>query len=267
MLGEFATSGLRAPRAAVAVQRALPRRRCSSAAEGGSLLTGIGGDEALGSSRWARSDGGRSGAERPRARDLPRVALLCAPWPVRRAIIAPPRSGALPVAPSRRRPARSYGRGRRIRRREPRALGLRLRAPPDREPLAEDGPREPRSARGRRRRPSPTPSSTRVSSPRSPPRAAAVGWTDRSDAMRALFDGVAARSQLLVALEQGALRRRLLGRPTAAAFARTWDGEAADPEVVDARVLRRVWVEARAGRAHVSPDAGGVARAPTRGRD
>jgi len=42
-------------------------------AEGGCLLTGIGGDEVMGSSRWARGVAVITGSELPRPRDLPRL--------------------------------------------------------------------------------------------------------------------------------------------------------------------------------------------------
>lgn len=53
------------------------------AARGGALLTGIGGDEALGGSRWARASSVLSGRARPRPRDALRIALALAPPPVR----------------------------------------------------------------------------------------------------------------------------------------------------------------------------------------
>ena len=49
------------------------------AARGGSLITGIGGDEVLGGSRWARAAAVLSGRARPRPRDVPRIALALAP--------------------------------------------------------------------------------------------------------------------------------------------------------------------------------------------
>lgn len=53
------------------------------AARGGALLTGIGGDETLGGSRWARAYSVLSGRARPRPRDALRVALALAPPSVR----------------------------------------------------------------------------------------------------------------------------------------------------------------------------------------
>jgi hypothetical protein len=58
------------------------------AAEGGTLLTGIGGDELFGSSRWARAASVLLLRESPRPRDLMRIALLASPRPLRRATLA-----------------------------------------------------------------------------------------------------------------------------------------------------------------------------------
>lgn len=57
------------------------------AARGGSLLTGIGGDEIFGDSRWARARAVLSGAERPHPRDALRVALALAPRGLRARVL------------------------------------------------------------------------------------------------------------------------------------------------------------------------------------
>ena len=49
------------------------------AARGGSLITGIGGDEVFGGSRWARAAAVLSGQSWPRPRDASRIALALAP--------------------------------------------------------------------------------------------------------------------------------------------------------------------------------------------
>ena len=49
------------------------------AARGGSLITGIGGDEVFGGSRWSRATAVLSGRARPRPRDVLRIALALAP--------------------------------------------------------------------------------------------------------------------------------------------------------------------------------------------
>lgn len=55
---------------------------------GGSLLTGVGGDEALSIPRWARAAAVLSGHARPRPRDLLAVGLAASPQAVRRAVLA-----------------------------------------------------------------------------------------------------------------------------------------------------------------------------------
>jgi asparagine synthase (glutamine-hydrolysing) len=57
------------------------------AARGGSLLTGIGGDEVFGESRWLRANLVLGGRARPRPRDVLAVALALAPPIVRRAAL------------------------------------------------------------------------------------------------------------------------------------------------------------------------------------
>ncbi len=57
------------------------------AARGGTLLTGIGGDEQLGESRFSRANDVLAGRARPRARDLLRVGFALAPGSVRAAVL------------------------------------------------------------------------------------------------------------------------------------------------------------------------------------
>jgi asparagine synthase (glutamine-hydrolysing) len=57
------------------------------AAAGGSLLTGIGGDEILSPSSWARERAVLTGRARPELRDVLRVGFLAAPPSVRRAVL------------------------------------------------------------------------------------------------------------------------------------------------------------------------------------
>ncbi len=59
------------------------------AARGGSLLTGLGGDELLGETHWARAAIVLAGRERPTVRDAPRIALAAAPRWLRRRVLAP----------------------------------------------------------------------------------------------------------------------------------------------------------------------------------
>ena len=56
-------------------------------ARGGTLLTGVGGDELLGTSQWARAEAVLSGAARPRPRDIARVGLALAPHRLRRRVL------------------------------------------------------------------------------------------------------------------------------------------------------------------------------------
>ena len=56
-------------------------------ARGGTLLTGIGGDELLGASHWARAASVLSGAMRPQIRDIGRIGLAVAPSAIRRAAL------------------------------------------------------------------------------------------------------------------------------------------------------------------------------------
>ena len=57
------------------------------AARGGSLLTGIGGDEALGESRWVRANQVLGGRVLPRPRDVLTVALALSPQWLRRPVL------------------------------------------------------------------------------------------------------------------------------------------------------------------------------------
>lgn len=57
------------------------------AAAGGSLLTGIGGDETLSPSSWERTRAVLSARVRPQRRDVLRVGFLAAPPPLRRAVL------------------------------------------------------------------------------------------------------------------------------------------------------------------------------------
>ena len=57
------------------------------AAAGGSVLTGVGGDEAFSASSWARALAVLGGRARPVPRDVLRIGLALAPEPVKRAVI------------------------------------------------------------------------------------------------------------------------------------------------------------------------------------
>jgi asparagine synthase (glutamine-hydrolysing) len=52
-------------------------------AAGGSLLTGVGGDELFGTEQWWAARAVLAGRRRPRVRDVRTVGLAASPWPVR----------------------------------------------------------------------------------------------------------------------------------------------------------------------------------------
>jgi asparagine synthase (glutamine-hydrolysing) len=56
-------------------------------ARGGTLLTGVGGDELLGTSHWARAASVLSGATWPGWRDVPRTVVAVAPHTLRKAVL------------------------------------------------------------------------------------------------------------------------------------------------------------------------------------
>lgn len=57
-------------------------------ASGGAVLTGVGGDEALGAPRWARAAAVLSGRTRPKPRDLLALSLAASPPAVRRTVLS-----------------------------------------------------------------------------------------------------------------------------------------------------------------------------------
>lgn len=207
------------------------------AASGGSLLTGIGGDEVLGDSRWARATAVLSGIERPLLRDAPRIALLISPPPLRRAVLArrPPVRFPWLTDEGQREFARRWAadQGSEPFRLAPRLTHLqRLRmlrvGLHSLDLLAADA-------------------GAAIGHPLATPEfgqavAAATGWRgfeDRTLAMRALFPGV---------LPPQLLSRRTKARFDGAfwgahsrALAAAWNGEGADPSVVDPEVLRSIW--------------------------
>jgi asparagine synthase (glutamine-hydrolysing) len=56
-------------------------------AAGGTLLTGVGGDDVFGTTRWSRAAAVVAGQARPEPRDTLRIGLAWAPRPVRRAVL------------------------------------------------------------------------------------------------------------------------------------------------------------------------------------
>jgi asparagine synthase (glutamine-hydrolysing) len=67
-------------------------------ARGGTLLTGVGGDELLGMSHWARAASILSRTVRPSRRDLPRLTAALAPSPLRRVALRRRYAGERPFA-------------------------------------------------------------------------------------------------------------------------------------------------------------------------
>jgi asparagine synthetase B (glutamine-hydrolysing) len=65
-------------------------------ATGGSLITGVGGDEALGMPRWGRAAAVLAGRVRPRPRDVLAVGLAASPPALRRAVLARREPSLLP---------------------------------------------------------------------------------------------------------------------------------------------------------------------------
>lgn len=207
------------------------------AAAGGSLLTGIGGDEAFGSPRWSRAARVLTGRARPRPRDAARVALLAAPRPLRRTVLARRLPAPFPwlTADARRelahlwaadeaaQPLRPRPRLQRFLRLRALRLGLRSL-----DLLAAD-------AGARIAHPLASGGFCAALAANSSP----LGFPDRATAVRELF-GELLPPQLLArrtkARFEGAFWRRY-SREVAAA----WDGEAADPALVDRAALRSLW--------------------------
>jgi asparagine synthase (glutamine-hydrolysing) len=206
-------------------------------ARGGSLLTGIGGDEVFGTSRWARAASVLGLRQSPEPRDAPRIALFASPHVVRRHFLARRFPADFPwltrdarVELARRwgadaasEPARLGPRIEWLYRRRwleagVRSLGLLARDANAAiaHPLLSSGFGGALAAACRRRR-----------------------FDDRTATMRALFGEV--------------LPPELLTRPTKACFdaafwgahsrrqATVWRGEAVDPDVVDADALEAEW--------------------------
>ena len=208
-------------------------------ARGGTLLTGIGGDEALGSSRWARPIAVLRGKQRPEPRDLLRVGLLYAPRAIRRAVIA--RRCPEPFPWLTEHAARALvGDWAADRAREPRSLRARLRRLPDRRAIREGVASLDLLAAD---------AGTSVGHPlldRAFLGAVAAagdgaGWQDRSLAMRALFDGVLP-TPLLERTSKARFDGVFFGSRSRN-FADGWDEDPPDIQVVDRQALTRTWAE------------------------
>jgi asparagine synthase (glutamine-hydrolysing) len=209
-------------------------------AAGGALLTGVGGDDVFGATRWSRAAAVVAGQARPEPRDALRIGLAWAPGPVRRAVLR--RRIAVPfpwLRPAAERAvndalaADAAGEPLRWRARFSWRLSLRyvhvgtaslelLAADAGAEiahPLADQGfadalARLPRSGR----------------------------YRTRDEAMRTLFPELLP-PDLLARRDKAAFGQVAWGAHSRA-FAAAWDGSGLDPELVDRDALRAAWPDA-----------------------
>jgi asparagine synthase (glutamine-hydrolysing) len=208
------------------------------AAAGGSLLTGIGGDELFAPSRWSRALAVLERRARPRLSDLPHLAHVCSPRPVRHAVHrwrhTPPtavwlrtaardevRRSLLAEAASE--PLRWRGRIRRL-------AGLRYAAVGERSLTALAGDWAVRIEH-------PFRNLEFLGAVAALPRA--DRFTSRTDGMRRLFGGILPPE--LLARPTKAEFGHVLWSGSARALAKRWQGEGVDTELVDPDVLRAVW--------------------------
>lgn len=208
-------------------------------ATGGSLLTGIGGDELFGVPRFARAYDVVSGRIRPRPRDLMRVALWASPLPLRRALIARRMPVKLPwlrpaahahfarlwAADQAAEPARLAPRVRRLQAGRPFRVGL---ASLDR--LAQD-------AGASIAHPLADPGFGLAVAAAAPGR----GFEWRGAAIRELFSDLLP-VELLSRTTKACFDSAFWG-PNSRAFALSWDGEGVDPSVVDVERMRTIWAQ------------------------
>jgi asparagine synthase (glutamine-hydrolysing) len=209
------------------------------AAAGGSLLTGIGGDELFGEPRFGRALDVLSGRARPRPRDLVRVALWASPRPLRRALIARRLPAELPwLRPAAMReftrlwaaseagePARLAPRARRLQASRAFRIGFRTL-----DLLAGD-------AGARMHHPLASPAFAAAVAHVAPAR----GFAWRGAAIRELFGDVLPE-RVAVRTTKVCFDGAFWG-PRSRAFAASWDGSGVDPEIVDVPRLRAIWSE------------------------
>ena len=213
---------------------ALPVTR---AAAGGSMLTGLGGDEALGAARWARVDALLSGRERPRPRDVLRIGLALAPQPLRAVVLRRRLGASFPwlVPDAEKRVLAAWAReGASEPFRWERRFGwlqtLRyLRT--TQQSLATIGRRD----------------GVLVVHPFAGPEFGSAlaqlppgrRFSTRSEAMRALFSDLLPEA-VLTRVSKASFDEAFFNRYSRA-FASRWNGESADPTLVDTDRLRAVW--------------------------
>jgi asparagine synthase len=226
-------------------------------ASGGAVLTGVGGDEALGAPRWARAAAVLSGRARPKPRDLLALSLAASPPAVRRTVLSRREPVILPwlrpeaqeemwalwTADVASEPLRWQHRAASCRRRRYVQVGLRsldLLAAQQR---------------------------VEMHSPFVDARFAATlaalpseqRFLTRAAAMRELFQDL---------LPADVLTRRTKSHFDFAfwsthsrRFAETWDGEGADPSLVDHDLLRAEWAKPRPdGRSYLLLQSAALAR-------
>jgi asparagine synthetase B (glutamine-hydrolysing) len=205
---------------------------------GGSLLTGVGGDEAFSSSQWLRAQLVLSGGVRPAPRDVLRVGFALSPASIRTLVMrrrlprgvlswlrpearqAVARLWAAEVAGEPLRWAPRLRWLRRLRHFEVGARSLDRLGQTDgievRNPLCEPGFLAALAALPRRRR-----------------------FRYRTDAMRALF-GDLLPDAALARITKASFDTAFWNRQSRE-FARTWEGEGVDAQLVDHERLRRIW--------------------------
>jgi asparagine synthase (glutamine-hydrolysing) len=210
------------------------------AAEGGAVLTGIGGDEALMGSSWDRAMAVLGGRVRPRPRDVLRVGLALAPPAIKRRVADRRIPDLLPwLQPAAKQEVREWmlaeaaAEPLRHRRRLQRMLGspaLRLglqglaALAADRDVLTAHPLHDPGFL---------------AALCAEPP---AVRRRGRTEAMEALVGDLLPR-EVLGRSTKSHFTEVLWG-PAGRAWAAAWDGGGVDPQIVDAERLRRIWTSA-----------------------
>lgn len=207
-------------------------------AQGGSLLTGFGGDTVVGGWLPAHASEVRGGRTRFAPRDLPTLAWLCAPQVARRAVMR--RRLTRPVWLTRAAHGEFVGaRVRELASRPSRwdrflAWEVRLRRTVVMEVALEElaGAADALIAH---------PLHDRRFIAALAQAGGARGFGDRTSTMRALFGGDLPEDALARSTKANFVLTYFRGATRA--FARRWDGLGFDPDLVNAEILRGVWLE------------------------